>query len=154
MHLRAKSQWKIHNITTNLSHKQSSSNASASQADGQHTDFARFTDQRSEQNRAPNNQSNKDLRIKNERGGGEPPRSIFFWRSSLNLLIITNLGSNRGCCEKPKKSLHQCSCEWWSTTDTCWWYHKPGDKWMRKHQREEARYPCTEKWPYMDTRAR
>jgi hypothetical protein len=84
----------------------------------------------------------------------KPPRSIFFWRSSLNLLIITNLGSNTGCCEKPKKSLHQCSCEWWSTTDTCWWYHKPGDKWMRKHQREEAWYPCTEKWPYMDTRAR
>jgi hypothetical protein len=78
MHLRAKSQWKIHNITTNLSRKQSSSNASTSQAEGQHTDFATFTDQRSEQNRAPNDQSNKDFRIKNKRGGGEAPQIHFF----------------------------------------------------------------------------
>jgi len=78
MHLKAKSQWKIHNITTNLSDKQSSSNASASQAEGQHTDFTTCTDQRSEQNRAPNNQNNKDFGIKNERGGGETPRSDFF----------------------------------------------------------------------------
>jgi hypothetical protein len=49
MHLRAKSQWKIYNITNNISHKQSSSNASTNQAEGQHTDFATFTDQRSEQ---------------------------------------------------------------------------------------------------------
>ncbi len=105
MHLRAKSQWKIHNITTNLSHKQSSSNASASQAEVHHTDFATFTDERSEQNRAPNNQSNKDFRIKNERGGGEAPQIHFFLKIiSLNLLIITNLGSNTGCCEKPKKA--------------------------------------------------
>jgi hypothetical protein len=73
MHLRAKSQWKIHNIITNLFDKQSSSNASASQAKGQHTNFTTFTDQRSEQNRAPNNQSNKDFGIKNKRGGGKAP---------------------------------------------------------------------------------
>jgi hypothetical protein len=41
-------------------------------------DFATFTDQRSEQNRAPNNQSKKDFRIKNKRGGGEVPQIHFF----------------------------------------------------------------------------
>jgi hypothetical protein len=78
MHLRAKSQWKIHNITTNLSHKQSSSNASASQAEGHHTDFATFIDQRSEQNRAPNNKSNKDFRIKKRKRRWRRPQIHFF----------------------------------------------------------------------------